>query len=151
MLSVIGKSLENNNNKIEKNYHSDTVVEIHSRELMQVYINIIKNAKEALVEKNTCDSGTANHYIKDYKITIDIYEDGDSIITSIKDNALGIDKNIISKIFDPYFTTKGTKSGTGLGLYMSKTIVEKHLYGTLDVENIDDGACFKIILQKGNK
>ena len=140
-LSVIGKSLQNNNIKVEKSYLSDTIVEIHSRELMQVFINIIKNAKEALLEKK----------IKNSTIFIDIYEDEDSIITTIRDNALGIDEDIIPKIFDPYFTTKDIKSGTGLGLYMSKTIIEKHLNGVLSVQNTKDGVSFKIILQKAKR
>ncbi|MCK5110608.1 MAG: DUF3365 domain-containing protein [Arcobacteraceae bacterium] len=140
-LSVIGKSLENNNIEIEKNYQSDNIAKIHSRELMQVYINIIKNAKEAVIERN----------IKDKKIIIDIYEDKNHIITTIKDNALGIDEGIMQKIFDPYFTTKNVKIGTGLGLYMSKTIVEKHLNGTISVKNTEDGACFTVILPKDKK
>lgn len=52
----------------------------------------------------------------------------------------------IENIFDPYFTTKGAKNGTGLGLYMSKTIVEKHLLGSLTVDNDDESACFEIII-----
>ncbi|MEA3373927.1 MAG: ATP-binding protein, partial [Campylobacterota bacterium] len=57
-----------------------------------------------------------------------------------------IDEAIIEKIFDPYFSTRDVASGMGLGLYMSKTIVEKHLHGTITVENIKDGVCFTVIL-----
>ncbi|MEA2099923.1 MAG: DUF3365 domain-containing protein [Campylobacterota bacterium] len=137
-LAVIEKSLQNHNIKIEKNYENSTEVEIYSRELMQVFINIIKNAKEALLE----------HKIKNATIVIDIYEDNGSVIVKIQDNALGIDSEVMKKIFDPYFTTKSVKSGTGLGLYMSKTIVEKHLNGTIDANNLEDGVCFKIIIPK---
>jgi len=137
-LSVVEKSLQNNNIKIIKNYDNSTELNIYSRELLQVYINIIKNAKEALLENG----------VKDAQIVIDIYENKDSVITEIKDNALGIKDDVIVKIFDPYFTTKGVKSGTGLGLYMSKTIIEKHLNGEIEVENIDNGSCFRIIIPK---
>jgi len=137
-LSVVEKSLQNNNINLVKSYENLTEVNIYSRELMQVYINIIKNAKEALLEKS----------IKNAKIVIKIYENENSIITEIEDNALGIESDVIGKIFEPYFTTKGVKSGTGLGLYMSKTIINKHLNGEIYVKNIDDGACFKIIIPK---
>ena len=139
-LAVINKSLENNNIKVEKNYNSDTLLKIYSRELMQVYLNIIKNSKEALLDNK----------IKDSKITIDIYEKDDYIVTDIKDNGLGIKESIIHRVFDPYFTTKDVSSGTGLGLYMSKMIIEKHLHGQLTVENIESGACFTILLPKEN-
>jgi len=137
-LTVITKSLENNNIKVKTDYKNSTKILIHSRELMQVYINIVKNAKEALVERK----------IKDAHILINIYEDENNIISEIKDNALGIDTEIMKKIFDPYFTTKGVKNGTGLGLYMSKTIVEKHLNGMISAKNIENGVCFKITLPK---
>ena len=137
-LSVIEKSLQNNNILIERNYENFIEVNIYSRELMQVFINIIKNAKEALIDNK----------IKNAKITIKIYEDDYSVISEIRDNALGIKPEVIGKIFDPYFTTKGVKSGTGLGLYMSKTIVEKHLNGTIEVKNIDDGVSFVITIPK---
>ena len=137
-LGVIGKSIQNNNIEIEKNYSSELFIEIHSRELMQVFLNIIKNAKEALEGKD----------IKEPKITINIYEDEYNVITEIKDNALGIKEDILSKIFNPYFTTKGVHSGTGIGLYMSKTIVDQHLGGSISAENITNGVCFKVSIPK---
>ena len=138
-LEVIGKSLENNNVAVEKAFHSTTPVTIHSRELLQVYLNIIKNAKEALLENN----------IKDKSISIETNEDENNIYTIICDNGKGIPKGIITKVFDPYFSTKSNKNGTGLGLYMSKTIVLKHLHGELYVKNQDEGgACFTIKIPK---
>jgi signal transduction histidine kinase len=69
--------------------------------------------------------------------------DGQAVVT-IADNAGGIPEEIIEKIFDPYFTTKGSQQGTGIGLYMSKTIIEKNMMGSLTVRNIDGGAEFRI-------
>ena len=139
-LAVIEKSLQNNNIQLKKHYNNTTEVEIHSRELMQVFINIIKNAKEALVEAK----------IKDAVISLEIYEEEKAIISKISDNGLGIAPDVMPKIFDPYFTTKGVQSGTGLGLYMSKTIIEKHLHGTIEVDNIENGVCFTITIPKDN-
>ena len=70
-------------------------------------------------------------------------------LLEIKDNAGGIDKENIEKVFDPYFTTKYKSQGTGLGLFMSKMIIEKSLEGELSHENVDDGSTFKIKLILG--
>lgn len=140
-LSIVNKSLENNDIHIQKSYKSDTILEIHDRELMQVFMNIIKNSKEALVGKN----------IEDAKINLRISEDERSVIIEIEDNALGIDDSVMRHIFEPYYTTKDVKSGTGLGLYMSKIIVEKHMRGTIEAKNSEDGVNFIIILPKDLK
>jgi len=108
-------------------------------EIMQVLLNIIHNAVDVLVDKN----------IKDGKIVITIEKNiqGNQTVV-IQDNGGGIEAHIINKIFDPYFSTKD-KNGTGLGLYMSKMIIEEHCHGSLSVENralknLQKGACFTI-------
>ncbi|QOY53815.1 PAS domain-containing protein [Candidatus Sulfurimonas marisnigri] len=137
-LSVIGKSLESNNITLKmKKPKEDKEINIYPRELMQVFINIINNAKDILVEKKTIDASIV--------IRCEQSNDESAIIT-VSDNGGGIHEDIIDKIFDPYFSTKNEKNGTGLGLYMSKMIIEKHLLGKLSVYNKDDGACFKIEL-----
>ena len=100
--------------------------------MIQVVLNILKNAEDNFLEKDIKEA-----YIK---ITTN-----DKVI-SICDNGGGISDDIIDKIFDPYFSTKDEKNGTGLGLYMSKRIVEEHHKAKLKVENTDDGVCFKIEL-----
>ncbi|MEA3522886.1 MAG: DUF3365 domain-containing protein [Campylobacterota bacterium] len=136
---IVGKSLENNNIAIEKRYESYTPIDIFSRELLQVFINILKNAKEALMENK----------IKNPAIVVSTYEDKTYVYIDICDNGKGIDPQIISKIYDPYFSTKDEKVGTGLGLYMTKIIVQKHLNGTINALNYKDGGvCFKISLPK---
>ena len=137
-LSIIGTSLANNNIEVEKELNCQSTISTYSRELLQVYINILKNAKEALLDKK----------IQDAKIIIRVSEDEKSVVTTICDNAGGIKPELLTKIFEPYFTTKDEKTGTGLGLYMSEIIVNKHLGGSLSVENGSDGACFSILLPK---
>ena len=105
---------------------------------MQVFVNIITNAKDALVSKK----------IKDPQINIRVYDDEKYISTEICDNGGGIEPDILLKVFDPYFSTKDDKTGTGLGLYMSKMIIEEHLNGMLEAHNQDDGVCFTVSLRK---
>lgn len=133
---IIGKSLQHNNITLTVKHENGYKVKTYSRELLQVYINLLKNAKEVLVEKQK----------KERFIDVTFSHTENHIITTICDNGGGIDVAIIDKIFEPYFSTKDEKTGTGLGLYMSKIIVEKHLHGTLKVSNSDNGACFKVII-----
>lgn len=133
---VIGKALQNSDIDVIKKYECKKKIQTYSRELMQVFINMLKNAKEALESEN----------IADKKISIFVNNKEDSINISICDNAGGIKQEHISEIFNPYFSTKDEKIGTGLGLYISKIIIEKHLKGTLNVYNKDGGACFEMQL-----
>lgn len=107
-------------------------------EFSQVILNIISNAKDILVEKN----------IEDSKIDIDISTSDDKIIIKITDNGGGIPLDIIDKVFESYFTTKSKNKGTGIGLYMSKIIIENNMNGKIGVKNSDEGACFIIELKK---
>ena len=106
------------------------------QELGQALINIINNAKDVLIEKN----------IVDKKIEVKTIIQQQNIVITISDNAGGIPTDILNKIFEPYFSTKSVKNGTGLGLYMSKMIIEDHMQGTLTCSNSDIGAVFKITL-----
>jgi PAS domain S-box-containing protein len=125
-------------NSIKINYQntSTTSLKIYLNELMQVFVNLIKNSCDAFVE----------NCIEDRIININSYETEDYLFIEFEDNAGGIKDDVITKIFDPYFSTKSNKNGTGLGLYMSKTIIEEHSGGKLDVYNTNLGAKFVIKL-----
>ena len=86
--------------------------------------------------------------IKNAEIIIRTFSENDQVVVSVEDNGGGIDKAIIDKIFNPYFSTKQEKDGTGLGLYMSKIIVEEHYARELRVSNSSDGAVFSICLKE---
>jgi signal transduction histidine kinase len=101
-------------------------------EYQQVILNIINNAKDALNQNNNNNS------------TIDIDISSKCKTISIKDNAGGIDQNIINRIFEPYFTTKEQGKGTGMGLYMSKMIIKDNMDGDITAKNTKDGVCFII-------
>jgi signal transduction histidine kinase len=124
--------------KVTTNLAKNIKLNNYQNELLQSLVNIINNAKDALIEND----------IKHKYIKITIECEGEEILLSIKDNGGGIPKDIIETIFDPYFTTKDEKNGTGLGLYMSKIIIEKHEGGNISVVNDEDGAVFKIRLKK---
>ena len=116
----------------------------YETELIQVLINILNNAKDALVTSNNSEKF----------IFIDIFKQEDKAIIEINDNAGGIDKDIIEKVFEPYFTTKHQSQGTGIGLFMCQEIVTKHMNGQISISNANfefnnknyTGALVKIIL-----
>ena len=137
VLNIVQLSLESKNITIKKDLQSDIVFTTYPSELKQVVLNLLKNAEDVLVE---------NH-IKNPIITI---ETNNKSLT-ISDNGGGIPNDIIEKIFDPYFSTKTKKDGTGLGLYMSKTIIEEHCNGIIEVSNSDIGAVFTINLRVDNE
>lgn len=115
-------------------------------ELSQVFLNILNNARDALIQNK----------IQDKKVYVRTYNLNEEICIEFYDNGLGIKEEIIDKIFDPYFTTKHQSQGTGIGLYMSKEIVEKHMNGKISVQNVHkdfndteyNGAMFKVILPR---
>jgi signal transduction histidine kinase len=140
-LNIAKASIENKNIKIKVNIKCQEELRIFPNELKQVLLNIIKNAEDILVERQ----------IENPYIDISAYYDEKEklCVIEIKDNAGGIREDIMDKIFNPYFTTKDERNGTGLGLYMSKQIVEERLKGRLRAYNSEKGAVFRIELKAG--
>lgn len=122
--SLVSALCKTNDIKIIKNIEKDAHLCSFQNELIQVLINIIKNAIDELIN------------LKDFDriIKIDIFSQENITVIEIQDSAGGIPEDIKEKIFEPYFTTKN-EDGTGIGLYMSKQIVNNHLNGTIDVSN----------------
>lgn len=100
----------------------------------QVVLNLLNNSRDALVERK----------VPNPTIWIEISNDGTSPLVTIKDNAGGIPADIIHRVFDPYFTTR--EEGTGIGLSMSRTIIEQNMSGRLTVRNEKEGAVFSLEL-----
>ena len=134
---LIETTLEHKNIPLIKELESEETFESYPNELKQVVLNLIKNAEDALVE-----SKIENPFIKIHTYT----KMHNCHILEVSDNAGGIDEVILGKIFDPYFSTKSEKDGAGLGLYMSKMIIQEHCKGKIDAINTKDGAMFRIIL-----
>ena len=120
--------------KIRLSYHLAKGIRLKGKSnlLSQVILNILNNARDILIERK----------IAKPEVIINLNDGKDGVKISICDNAGGIDPEIMDKIFDPYFTTKGEKTGIGLGLYMAQTIVSRQMKGVLYAVNKAAGACF---------
>jgi len=138
-LNITMPSFKTHNIELILNIKNDDEIYTMPNRLKQVFLNIIKNGLDSIKERDI-----ENPYIK-----IEVFKEDDKLIIEIKDNAKGIDEDIKDKIFDPYFTTKDEKNGTGIGLYMSKMIVEK-LNGKIFAYNDEFGAVFRIELKDNN-
>lgn len=136
--TIMGKSFENNNIEIIFSGEMNIFMQTYKNELLQVFLNIFSNSRDAFLE----------HHTQEAAITCNCENREESILFLIKDNAGGIPKTIQNRIFEPYFSTKGEKNGTGLGLYMSSIIIEKHLKGNIRVCSHDDSTTFAIQIPK---
>lgn len=130
-VELIESTFEHNNIKLEKDFVSSEIEFFgFANEFSQVILNLLTNAKDAVLENK----------IENPLIIIQTKIDDEYIYISIKDNGLGIKEEIINKIFEPYFTTKDEGKGTGIGLYMSKIIIENNMNGKIEVKNEQNGA-----------
>ncbi|MBF0345620.1 MAG: PAS domain S-box protein [Nitrospirae bacterium] len=118
----------------------DTTIKINTvtKEFLQVVLNLLTNAKDVLEDRKVVNG----------RIKIRLYRDSQLglIVLTIADNAGGVKDELIDRVFEPYFTTKFKSSGTGLGLYTVKTIVEKIMHGSISVRNTDEGCEFRVEL-----
>jgi signal transduction histidine kinase len=141
---VIKSNFNQQSIKIIEDFDRSINIKSYENALQQIIMNLLSNAKDALVA----------HKEKDRKILVEIKDDPQNVYISVTDNAGGIPENIINKIFKSRFSTKG-KKGSGIGLSMSKELVIKKLNGDIEVHNIisdiGKGACFTIIISKTQK
>ena len=114
----------------------------YENEFVHVLVNIISNAKDAINERQDKNLGLRVHRL----IDISVERSGNQVVLVVRDSGCGIPNHLVEKIFTPYFTTKGTATGTGIGLYMAKMIVEKEMKGQIQVKNLSIGAQFLIRL-----
>ncbi|MRJ01963.1 MAG: PAS domain S-box protein [Epsilonproteobacteria bacterium] len=136
-VSIMEGSLQREGIRVILNMKRGLQICGYKNEFSQVIINLISNAKDAL--KGVERKGT---------IEIDVVVEGEWILIKVIDNGIGIGEDIIDKIFEPYFTTKQDSKGTGLGLYMSKMIIEESMGGRLWVESGHGKTTFFVALPK---
>ena len=128
--------LDSNVELIDRTQDSNTQICSYKNELMQVIMILLNNSRDAVV----------GNKIKKPQVIVDLIHRDNKIEIRVKDNGGGIDDDIVDRIFEPYFTTKFKSDGTGVGLYMSKMIIEDSIGGELVLENYDDGVLATLIL-----
>ena len=135
-LSLVDASLTEAHIKIALKVKGAPTGQGYPNEYAQILLNIINNARDALLERT----------IADPRITIVLSVERNQSVITVEDNGGGISPEVMPHIFDPYFSTKGPAQGRGIGLYMSKMIIERNMGGTLSVRNTGEGAEFRIAL-----
>ncbi len=133
-VSIINASLNFYNIQLTFDINENSKIYGYPREFAHAILNILSNSKDVLVERK----------IQNPKITLSIKTGKNFTVIKIEDNAGGIKVKNIDKIFEPYFTTKHSKQGTGIGLYMTKMIIENNMQGHINVTNTKKGALFTI-------
>lgn len=136
-LNIISSSLKNNDISLDIIIKKNPIIYGYKNEYTQVLINIINNAIDALIQRE----------ISNPKIIITVDETKKEVLIIIEDNAGGIKVDPVEDIFKPFYTY-GKNNGSGIGLFMSKLIIENNMNGRLWVENTNIGALFKIITHK---
>ncbi|MEI6214264.1 MAG: ATP-binding protein [Desulfuromonadales bacterium] len=131
-VSLVESGLKSQNITVQLDTPADVTLNGFPNEYSQVLLNLFSNSRDAIKEVD----------LKEGKITINLYEQDGRGCVVFADNGGGIPANVIDKIFEPYFSTKSM--GTGIGLYMSKMIIERSMKGTLEARNIENGAEFTI-------
>jgi signal transduction histidine kinase len=138
VISLNEAALRYANVKCSVEMDKEYTLQVSKSEIIQILMNLIKNSRDAVVENE----------IQDGYIDISVDDNDLALVIMVEDNGGGIPDDVIDQIFEPYFTTKSESDGTGIGLYMSKSIIEENLKGTLSVENGEKGARFIITLPR---
>ncbi len=137
-LDLIDHTLKSHGIMVKTALNSDPKLFTYRNEVLQVLIALVKNSLDAFIEND----------IEDGAMTITLDEEDIYGVITIHDNAGGIAPDVIKRLFTPYFTTKNKNIGTGLGLYMSKMIIEEHCHGELGVSSMGDETIFTIKLPR---
>ena len=137
VLDIVEATFKHLRIDVELNGMEETVRYVgHENEFAHVILNLLNNAKDAMVAAEVAKP----------RVVVGIKKIPEAVRITIADNGGGIDPAVMDKIFDPYFTTKQDTKGMGVGLYMSKMIIEEHMGGRLEARNGAEGAVFTIIL-----
>lgn len=135
-LNLLRSTLEDKGIMVKVEAEADVRATGYPNEYAQSLMNILNNAHDALLERQ----------VQGPSITLVIKQEESRSVLTVSDNAGGIPQQILPQIFEPYFTTKGPSQGTGIGLYMAKTMIERNMGGTLTARNTAAGAEFRIEL-----
>ena len=117
----------------------------YRNEFEHVILNLINNARESMLERRELGRQGRG------ELAFDFIVENTKVIIRVSDNGSGIEPSVLVRIFEPYFTTKDPAKGTGLGLYMSRVIIQDHMGGTITAANGEQGAVFTIELQRANE
>ena len=139
-----GKTFENEADFV---FCDEKAVEGFRNEFEHAILNLVNNARDAIIEKKAQGGIVASER---GLLSFDFYDANGKVIIKVSDNGGGILPEAMGSIFDPYFTTKETTKGTGLGLYMSKVIIEDHMHGKLSADNTEEGVIFTIELPQSS-
>ena len=137
-INLLDHTFKNSGIEVHEVIINDIELKTFYNEVLQVLITLLKNSVDA------CEENNSRHCI----ITITVDQDDEYGIITVHDNAGGISSDLINKLFTPYFTTKNKNQGTGLGLYMSKIIIEEYCQGFLEVRSEGKETLFSIKLSK---
>ncbi len=133
-VTIIGASLKFHSIELNYNINRDSKIIGYPNEFGHAVLNILSNAKDILVDRA----------IENPTISLTVKTGKKFTIIRIEDNAGGIKPHLLERVFEPYFTTKHAKQGTGIGLYMTKVIIENNMQGFVNVQNTEKGALFTI-------
>jgi C4-dicarboxylate-specific signal transduction histidine kinase len=133
-IQIMDESLRKDGITLNISSTGDPQINGYPNEYSQVLMNLVLNAKDAFLEQKTADP----------RISVILWSENGKSVVTITDNGGGIREDIIDKIFDPYFTTKSLGKGTGVGLFLSKSIIEKNMQGRITVRNVEGGSEFRI-------
>jgi signal transduction histidine kinase len=139
-LKITNYNVQNHQIEVKTIIDEELFANGYINEFVQVIVSILSNIYDI---KNI-------RKIPLVHINVEMKKDGSDALVSISDDAQGIDKEILPKIFNPYFTTKHQSQGTGLGLHIAKTIIENNMNGSLSVKNNQKGATFTIRMKNEN-